>query len=173
MGLLLVVTRCGKVVTGWFVGARTLGALGEGGDGLQPVGALWLSPRCRLCMGFGGESRRGSPSISPRGERSFASAAAAAASSPNPRSQVCALSIAYRSVRNLWLLQSSVFHRRWLRHRNPPLYCVGLFIFFSLISFLPYSPAPPPFFFPFIYKKNIWLVCLWENLEPRDPSEGT
>jgi hypothetical protein len=136
------------------------GHLGEGGDGLQPVGVLWLLPRCRLCMGFGRESRRGSPSISPRGERSVASAAAAAASSPNPRSQVCALSIAYRSVRNLWLLQSSVFHRRWLRHRNPPLYCVGLFIFFSLISFLPSSPAPPLFFSLSFKKKTFGLfVC--------------
>lgn len=44
------------MVTGWFVGAPTLGALG---DGLQPVGALWLSPRCRLCMGLEGRAAGG------------------------------------------------------------------------------------------------------------------
>ncbi len=33
------------------------------------------------------------------------------------------------------------------------------------------SPAPSLFLFPFILKKNIWLVCLWENLEPRDQTD--
>ncbi len=52
-----------------------------------------------------------------------------------------------------WLAASSY-------HRNPPLYCVGLFIFFSLISFLP-PPLPRPSFFSLSFKKNSFglFVC--------------
>lgn len=131
------------------------GHLGKVVTGYNRLGLCGCCPVADCAWDLEGRAA-GGPQAFPLAESgSVASAAAAAASSPNPRSQVCALSIAYRSVRNLLLLQSSVFHRRWLAgcvvvsSQSSSVLCRPFHFLLSHLFPPPPSPAPP-FFFPFI-----------------------
>jgi len=110
--------------------------------------------------GIGGESRRGSPSISPRRERSVASAAAA--SSPNPRSQV----VLCRSHTGRFGICCCCNHPCSIgagcvvaSSQSSSVLCRPFHFLLSHLFPPPPSPAPP-FFFPFLLKKK-HLACLF------------